>query len=59
MVELELAKSSKKVTWGEFIHKRKLRQALIVTVLVQMSQKLTGKFEFLEDYLFYDPYFEI
>lgn len=41
-IENEKKNMTVKATWGDMLFIRKLRQALIVTVVIQMSQQLTG-----------------
>lgn len=41
-IENEKTKLVKKTSWIDMIKIRKLRQALIVTIVIQMSQQFTG-----------------
>lgn len=42
-IENEKNSSVKKTSWIDMFKIRKLRQALLVTVVIQMSQQLTGQ----------------
>ena len=42
-IENEKTKLVKKTSWIDMIKIRKLRQALIVTIVIQMSQQFTGQ----------------
>lgn len=41
-IEKEMGDVKTKTTWSDMIKIRKLRQALFVTIGIQMSQQLTG-----------------